>query len=305
MNFNLKRCFIIILSIIIFLPSHYVDAASTVSVKTKVLSYKGQKYIQLTGGNKKTTDKINKTLKTHALTAAKLDTDLKKQSKQNFYKTSPSTKFNKNERLSIVYTDSAFTGGVHEIYSTYTYNFNLSNGNVITLGDVAKSTAQISNLVVSISAGLSIQKSAGIAIYDESIDNYPIGPDSTFYFYDGGIVVRFSPYEVAPFSEGFIDVKVPYTALNATPFTSSENTPIVPTIPVTSGTIESKIDDDFEGYEEGNLYELANGQIWKQVDYKYSYRYSYRPDVLIYKDGSRYYMKVDGMKDKVQVERIK
>ncbi|WP_205411980.1 DUF3298 and DUF4163 domain-containing protein [Paenibacillus sp. O199] len=305
MKFNLKRCFIIILSIIMFLPSHYVDAASTVSVNTKVLNYKGQKYIQLTGGNKKATDKINKILKTHALTAVQLDTELKKQSKQNFYKTSPSTKFNKNERLSIVYTDSAFMGGVHEIYSTFTYNFNLSNGNVITLGDVAKSTAQISNLVVSISAGLSIQKRAGIEIYDESIDNYPIGPDSTFFFYDGGIVVRFSPYEVAPFSEGFIDVKVPYTALNATPFTSSNNTPLVPTVPVTSDTIETKIDDDFEGYEEGNLYELANGQIWKQVDYKYSYRYSYRPDVIIYRDGSRYYMKVDGMTDKVQVERIK
>jgi len=288
-----------------FLPSHYVEAASTVSVKTKVLSYKGQKYIQLTGGNKKATDKINKILKTHALTAVQLDTELKKQSKQNFYKTSPSTKFNKNERLSIVYTDSAYMGGVHEIYSTFTYNFNLSNGNVITLGDVAKSTAQISNLVVSISAGLSIQKRTGIEIYDESIDNYPIGPDSTFFFYDGGIVVRFSPYEVAPFSEGFIDVKVPYTALNATPFTSSNNTPLVPTVPATSDTIETKIDDDFEGYEEGNLYELANGQIWKQVDYKYSYRYSYRPDVIIYRDGSRYYMKVDGMTDKVQVERIK
>ena len=305
MKMKFLRYFVILLSIAILLPTYDAGAASTISVKTKVLSYKGQKYVQLTGGNKKITNNINKLLKTHAVSAAKLDTDLKKQSRSNFYTTIPTTKYNKNEKLSVVYTDSAFTGGVHEMYSTFTYNFDLRSGKLITLGDIAKSPSQISNMVVSISIGLNNLKNSGIGIYDESVLSYPIGPDSSFYFYDNGIIIRFSPYEVAPFSEGFIDVKISYSTLNANSNTSSTNTPNIPPTASTTSYVESQIDDDFEGYEEGNLYELANGQIWKQVDYRYYYRYSYRPDVLIYRDGSTYYMFVEGMDDKIEVERIK
>jgi hypothetical protein len=32
------------------------------------------------------------------------------------------------------------------------------------------------------------------------------------------------------------------------------------------GSIETKIDDDFEGYDDGNI--LRNGQVWRQIAYK-------------------------------------
>jgi hypothetical protein len=73
----------------------------------------------------------------------------------------------------------------------------------------------------------------------------------------------------------------------------------------TNTTITSKMKDTFEGFEEGNLYELDNGQIWKQTSYDYKYAYKYRPDVVIYKDGVNWYMSVDGVDKHVKVEKIK
>jgi hypothetical protein len=69
--------------------------------------------------------------------------------------------------------------------------------------------------------------------------------------------------------------------------------------------IESRMDDDFEGYDYENLYKLANGQIWQQLSATYRYRYKFRPRVMIVKRGSTFRMKVEGMDDWVTVERLK
>ena len=68
--------------------------------------------------------------------------------------------------------------------------------------------------------------------------------------------------------------------------------------------IESKIDDEFEGYEMGNIYELRNGQIWEQISGRYRYTYKYAPDVIIVNRGGRYQMQVEGMEDWVTVMRL-
>lgn len=75
-------------------------------------------------------------------------------------------------------------------------------------------------------------------------------------------------------------------------------------IPETSNVIKSKIENDFNGFDNGKIYELTNGQYWKQVDYTYKYSYKYRPDVLIYKDGLYYYMNVEGIDKNPRVELI-
>lgn len=75
-------------------------------------------------------------------------------------------------------------------------------------------------------------------------------------------------------------------------------------IDIIPDVIESKIEGTFEGFNEGNIYKLDNGQLWEQTDFKYKYSYKYRPAVTIYKDGSAYYMKVDGVDGKAQVKLI-
>lgn len=57
---------------------------------------------------------------------------------------------------------------------------------------------------------------------------------------------------------------------------------------------ESKINGSFNGCSGDTVFNLVNGQIWQQKRYAYRYRYAYRPEVLIYNDGSGYFLKVEG-----------
>ncbi len=62
-----------------------------------------------------------------------------------------------------------------------------------------------------------------------------------------------------------------------------------------SGTIESQIDGEFEGFEGETIIKLMNGQIWQQTEYWYHYHYSYMPKVIIFRSGGGYKIKVDGI----------
>ena len=98
--------------------------------------------------------------------------------------------------------------------------------------------------------------------------------------------------------------------------TASNSTPVIPTptiptptlaapIPVTSGVVENRIDGTFNGWGGDTIFQLRNGQIWQQSSFDYKYHYAYSPDVAIYKSGSTYKMKVDGVDSAVSVTRIK
>lgn len=63
--------------------------------------------------------------------------------------------------------------------------------------------------------------------------------------------------------------------------------------------IKSKIVNDFNGWSGDTIFELQNGQIWKQAQYKYNYFYAYRPDATIAKIGSNYILNVKGKSIKV------
>lgn len=73
----------------------------------------------------------------------------------------------------------------------------------------------------------------------------------------------------------------------------------------TSNIIESSIDGEFNGWEGETVVKLINGQIWQQSSYHYEYNYEYMPDVLIYKSGIGYKMKVEGSDEDVEVKRLK
>lgn len=73
---------------------------------------------------------------------------------------------------------------------------------------------------------------------------------------------------------------------------------------VNNDFIKSKIWNDFDGFDYGNIYELSNGQYWKQTSFQYKYSYKFMPDVIIYKDGIYYKMIVDGIDKEITVELI-
>jgi hypothetical protein len=72
----------------------------------------------------------------------------------------------------------------------------------------------------------------------------------------------------------------------------------------TTDLVESRIDGNFEGWEGETIFKLQNGQIWQQVSYAYRYHYAYAPKVLIFKSGTVYKMKVDGVSGEITVRRI-
>ncbi len=56
--------------------------------------------------------------------------------------------------------------------------------------------------------------------------------------------------------------------------------------------IEARIVSDFNGFDNGNIYQLDNGQTWKQTGYKYAYSSKSRPEIFIYKDRFNYKMQL-------------
>ena len=77
------------------------------------------------------------------------------------------------------------------------------------------------------------------------------------------------------------------------------------TLPTTPAVIESKVDGSFEGWDGETIVKLANGQIWQQTEYHYRYHYAFMPEVLIFKSGGVYKMKVKGIEKAVRVKRLK
>ena len=79
------------------------------------------------------------------------------------------------------------------------------------------------------------------------------------------------------------------------------STPRAPTAQV----VESFIISDFDGLEYGNIYKLANGQIWEQTEAWIWVWVWVNPKVIIWNDGGISRMKVEGIDHPVSVTRIK
>lgn len=60
---------------------------------------------------------------------------------------------------------------------------------------------------------------------------------------------------------------------------------------------------DFNGWSGDTIFEMDNGQIWKQDAYVYHYNYAYRPKALIYNTEQGHKMVVNG--ETIKVKKIK
>jgi hypothetical protein len=64
---------------------------------------------------------------------------------------------------------------------------------------------------------------------------------------------------------------------------------------------DSYIHGSFRGWKGRTIYKLDNGQYWKQKIYAYYYQYAYHPRAIIWEDGSRYFLEVQGVNQKLEV----
>jgi|SRR5690606_28149228 len=68
--------------------------------------------------------------------------------------------------------------------------------------------------------------------------------------------------------------------------------------------IKSKIDGDFEGFDDETLFPLYNGQYWMQKNYKYWYHYSYMASITIYEYKGSHFLIVDGQNQFAEVQLL-
>lgn len=68
---------------------------------------------------------------------------------------------------------------------------------------------------------------------------------------------------------------------------------------------ESRMDGESKRWAGDRVVELANGQFWQQVRYRYEWRYAYSPVARGYRDCGRYLLDVDGMSDMVEARRVR
>ncbi len=77
-----------------------------------------------------------------------------------------------------------------------------------------------------------------------------------------------------------------------------------PTAPPARPT-RSRIEGTFTGWDGNTIVELDNGQIWRQDEYLFRYTYAYRPEAVVFEDGGRFRMKVEGIDKAVRVRRVR
>lgn len=79
---------------------------------------------------------------------------------------------------------------------------------------------------------------------------------------------------------------------------------VIPSIP-SLNTVRARIINDFDGFKQGNIYKLDNGQIWEQTDFYIHTRIATMPSVIIWRDGAVYKMIVDGIDRAVTIQQLK
>lgn len=165
--------------------------------------------------------KINSALLNHAKGSHKSYKSLMKEKKEvqgedwckempfscNYdYTLSYKVKYNKSSKLSIVYTDYYYTGGVHGNHHVTSYNFNLKNGKRVKLNDILNTKTKRSKVK---KYAYNYMKKNQQTFFDVRLKDVVINNNTQFYYTDGGIYLIFQSYEVAPYAAGNPIVKIP------------------------------------------------------------------------------------------------
>lgn len=234
--------FLVVSFVLTLLLPFSVASAADEKVNLKSYYYKGQPYVQVVNHpNKTAAAKMNKELKAHAVRAATIANSKEyKQNKDYFFKTTVQTAYNKKNALSILYYTSAYSGGAHDMQWVESYNYNSSNGKRVYMKDFLDSRTKVirANVYLQSIFEKRNQLNPGSILYEDTVIDIQRG---TFFYNDNGFTLRFSPYEVAAFSEGFVDVYIPYDVIfNAQATVPANTTPPQTTNPVT-GVLASEI----------------------------------------------------------------
>ena len=68
--------------------------------------------------------------------------------------------------------------------------------------------------------------------------------------------------------------------------------------------LQSRIVNDFQGFNSDAVFIMQNGTAWQQSRYTYDYSYKYHPQATIIKHGYEYILIVDGVDEHVTVDYL-
>ncbi len=120
--------------------------------------------------------------------------------------------------LSLYGSQTSYAGGPHPTSECISVTYDLTNGNVLTLGDVLSpncTAADLTPLVNDVLAKLS-EETYLYSDYTATVEErfgQGFGTDQGWYLSNEGLCIYFSPYEIAPYSSGEIVATIPYEDL--------------------------------------------------------------------------------------------
>lgn len=120
--------------------------------------------------------------------------------------------------LSLFGMQNSYYGGNHGIQSCTAVNYDLMTGDILTFGSIMHAEASKEDFIRIIN-----EKLEGLTDEYSLFDNYQegvqyrLGGDENlyedFFFTTTGLNFFFSPYEIAPYSAGYITIEIPYNEL--------------------------------------------------------------------------------------------
>lgn len=126
------------------------------------------------------------------------------------YRSDYNVRYNSQEFISIQQYVYEYSGGAHGNYAFYSFNFELTNGELITLADII--IPEMFSLFSEEAISTILQENSALSLIEVGLfeDTLTIQPEQDFYITPGYIVLQFDPYEIASYAMGEIEIKIPF-----------------------------------------------------------------------------------------------
>jgi hypothetical protein len=195
-------------------------------LKEETLWFRSNLSIPVVSGlkDKITEAKINNIFKEHAV---KVKVEIEKAARdayentKNFSDTGPhkynvetsyKVRYEGKKLLSITVMYELYTGGAHGLEILKGYTFDLETGNLLNLSDLFSQDFNYSEVIgTEVLNQMKLQPQDYLQ-FDESVIKKITG-DHQFYLEDGKLVIYFDEYEIAPYSAGIPEFRIPSSKL--------------------------------------------------------------------------------------------
>lgn len=117
-----------------------------------------------------------------------------------------------NDIISVTVLNYQYTGGAHGISVKVPYNFDLTTGKEIALGDFFKEGSDYKK-IINEEIQKQIKEDPDKFFPDEVEVFSGISDEQSFFIKDGKLVIYFGQYEIAPYAAGIIEFEIPNSIL--------------------------------------------------------------------------------------------